>query len=68
MNREVRQMILGGSMLVVGWLVLLGIVVEVIPSHVVLSLAAYCLTLVGFMVGVIGAIAKIRADRSKDNY
>ena len=47
MNREVRQMILGGSMLVVGWLVLLGIVVEVIPSHVVLSLAAYCLTLVG---------------------
>lgn len=61
-------MIVGGSMLIVGWLVLLGTVIEVIPSHVALNLAAYCLTLVGFMIGVVGALAKIRANRSKDEF
>lgn len=68
MSREVRQLIIGGSMLVVGWLVLMCIVVEVLPPHILLSLTAYGLTLAGFMIGVMGVISIIRINRSKDKY
>lgn len=61
-------MIVGGAMLLVGWVILMGIVVEVIPAHIVLSMSAYALTLIGFMVGMMGAIAKIRIQRSRDKF
>ena len=61
-------MIVGGTMLVIGWLILMAVVVEVLPTHIGLSLSAYAMTLVGFMVGVMGVIAKIRIERSRDKY
>lgn len=68
MSSDVKQMILGGSMLIVGWLILMGMVVEIIPSYIALSLFAYALTVMGFMIGVMGALMRIRANRMKDKY
>jgi len=68
MSRDVKQMILGGAMLIVGWLILMGMVLEIVPSYIFLSLFAYALTVMGFMIGVMGALMRIRVNRMKDKY
>ncbi|MDD2430635.1 MAG: hypothetical protein PHD88_04930 [Firmicutes bacterium] len=63
MQRTKRQMLIGGIMLFIGWIVLLGMVVELIPTLVWLSFISYGLTLVGFVIGIIGVVTHVRINR-----
>lgn len=67
MQRSKRQMLIGGIMLVVGWLTLLAGVVEIIPSFIWLNMVAYALTIVGFLVGMFGAMIHARMNIHKKN-
>lgn len=60
MQRTTCQMLVGGILLVFGWLVTFAMVLELIPSQIWLNMAAYGVTLVGFMIGIIGVVSHIR--------
>ena len=60
MQRTTRQMLVGGTLLVFGWLVTFAMVLKLIPSQIWLNMAAYGVTLVGFMIGIIGVVSHIR--------
>lgn len=53
----------GGACLVVGWAVLLLIVIRMIPPSILLSIAAYALSFIGFLVGLFGVIEYRRDER-----
>lgn len=65
MMRTKRQMLIGGIMLVGGWLVIFAMVVGVIPSSIWLNLVMYAITLFGFMLGMVGAMTHIKANLIK---
>lgn len=65
MLRAKRQMLLGGILLVVGWLVLFLIVLEVIPSSIWLNMLMYSATVVGFILGMVGAMTQVRINIHK---
>lgn len=62
MQRTKGQMLVGGVLLVFGWLIIFAMVLELIPSQIWLNMAAYSVTLVGFMIGIIGVVSHIRAN------
>lgn len=62
-NKSIKSMIVGGVMLVVGWLILMAAVIDVIPRYIWLSFTAYALTLVGFVIGIIGVLSYIKQAR-----
>lgn len=62
MQQTKRQMLIGGTMLVLGWLVVFAIVLGLIPAHIWLSMAAYSATLIGFMIGIVGVVSHIRTN------
>lgn len=66
MERTKRQMLVGGTLLVIGWLTVFGIVLELIPSSIWLNMVAYGVTLVGFMIGIIGVATNIRMTLKKN--
>lgn len=57
-----NQMLLGGAMLIFGWLVTFGMVLEVLPVYIWLNVVAYSLTLVGFMIGMLGVVSIIKIN------
>jgi len=65
MKPSIRWMAAGGSMLLAGWLILLGIVTEVIPAYIWLSFAAYTLNLLGFFIGIVGVIMSVRTGQNR---
>lgn len=65
MRSTKRQMLIGGIMLGVGWLVVFGQVVGLIPSPIWFSLLMYGVTLWGFMLGMLGAMSHIRLNIQK---
>jgi len=52
-------------MLVLGWLIIFGAVIDIIPPIVWLAFAAYALSLAGFVVGIIGVIMYMRFGQKK---
>ncbi|NLM41322.1 MAG: DUF2208 family protein [Firmicutes bacterium] len=60
-----RQMLIGGIMLVAGWLVIFLIVLGVIPSLLWLNILMYAVTFFGFMLGFVGAMSHTRANLRK---
>lgn len=67
MQRPKLLMLIGGILLVSGWLVLFAMVLEIIPASIVLNMIAYSVNLVGFMIGIIGVVSQIRLNL-RDNY
>lgn len=67
MQRTKGQMLIGGTLLVFGWLVTFAMVLELIPSPIWLNMVAYGVTLVGFMIGIIGVVSHIRINL-RDNH
>ncbi|HHW71834.1 MAG TPA: ABC transporter permease [Firmicutes bacterium] len=65
MRNTGRQMLIGGIMLVAGWLVIFAGVVGVIPSSIWLNMVMYAVTLFGFMLGMVGAMSHIRTNLRK---
>lgn len=59
-------MLVGGAMLVVGWLMTFAVVLGILPSYIWLNMVAYAITLVGFMIGIIGVVSQIRLNLSQD--
>jgi len=59
----VRNMIIGGSLLVFGWLILFLNVMKVIPLHFWLLFVAYGCTVIGMALGITSAIMYIRKSR-----
>lgn len=59
----VRNMIIGGSLLVVGWLLLLFNVMKIIPLDFWLLFLAYGCTVVGMVIGILGVIMYVRRSR-----
>ncbi|NLM70098.1 MAG: hypothetical protein GX177_08915 [Firmicutes bacterium] len=65
MRRDIRWIVVGGVMLVLGWLIIFGAVIDIIPPIVWLAFAAYALSLAGFVVGIIGVIMYMRFGQKK---
>ncbi|MDI9460121.1 MAG: hypothetical protein QM373_10460 [Bacillota bacterium] len=65
MMRTKRHMLIGGTMLVVGWVVIFAMVLEVIPSPIWLNMVAYAVTIFGFMLGMVGVMTHIRVNLQK---
>ncbi|HKM43114.1 MAG TPA: hypothetical protein VJZ70_03890 [Limnochordia bacterium] len=55
MRSPKRQMLIGGTMAFVSWLVIFAMVVEILPQHIELYMVAYIVSLVGFAIGMFGA-------------
>lgn len=62
---NLRRIIIGGLLLIVGWLVIMAGTAELIPPHVGLGLLAYALSLFGFLLGLMGTIMYMRNPRDK---
>lgn len=60
-------MIIGGSLLVLGWLMLLFNVMKLIPQHIGLMVLAYAFTLVGVTIGLYGVLMYVRRSRNDLN-
>lgn len=58
-------MIIGGTMLVIGWLVIFAATLYLIPQIIWLELLAYAVTLFGFGLGMVGAISYIKKERGQ---
>ncbi|HBN94928.1 MAG TPA: hypothetical protein DDZ66_01395 [Firmicutes bacterium] len=65
MRRTRRQILIGGTMLVVSWLVIFAMVLEFIPQPIELYMIAYAVSLAGFILGTIGASTEIRDNMRK---
>lgn len=65
MNVSKRRIIVGGILLLTGWLIILGAVVGIIPQLVWLAFAAYAMTLFGFVIGILGVIMYVQRERKK---
>ncbi|HHY16359.1 MAG TPA: hypothetical protein GX521_09835 [Firmicutes bacterium] len=65
MDRTKRQMLIGGTLLITGWLTVFGIVLELIPTSIWLNMVAYAVTLVGFTIGIMGVAANIAMNLKK---
>lgn len=66
-----RQMLIGGTLLVLGWIVTFAIMLEFLPAYIWLNMVAYAVTLVGFILGMIGVGSHIRLTmkhRDDDEY
>lgn len=60
MGNPKKQMLIGGSLLVFGWLLIFAMVLDLVPTEIWLNMVAYAITLVGFMIGTIGIVSVIR--------
>lgn len=69
MGRTKHQMLIGGILLVLSWLVILAMVVELLPSPIWLYMVAYSVSIAGFIIGTIGVTTYIRVNlkKSRDN-
>lgn len=56
--------------MLVGWAGIFAAVLELIPAAIPFYMAAYSVTLVGFMVGIVGVVSHIRINlqKSRDQY
>ena len=61
-------MLVGGTILVIGWLAAFAMGLELIPSHIWLNMVVYSMTLVGFMIGIIGVVNHIRINLRDDHH
>lgn len=61
-----RQMLVGGITLFAGWFLLLAMVIEMIPNIVWLSVVSYALSLIGFMIGILGVVSLIQIRKRND--
>ncbi len=62
MKTSVKRMIIGGIMLLVGWLIIMGAVIDIIPQLVWLAFLAYGLSLFGFVIGIVGVVMYARTE------
>lgn len=62
MGRPKRQMLIGGTMVVVGWLAIFAMVLELIPRPIELYMAAYIVSLIGFGIGMFGVATVVREN------
>ncbi len=63
MRTSLRWITVGGILLVIGWLILLAEVIEIIPKYIWLSFVSYAVSLVGFIVGIVGIVMDHRIGR-----
>ena len=58
-------MLIGGTMLVLSWAVIFAMVLELIPRPIELYMIAYAVSVVGFILGTIGASTEMRNNMRK---
>ncbi|MCK9524740.1 MAG: hypothetical protein M0R49_02275 [Limnochordia bacterium] len=75
MGNPKRQMLIGGMMAFLSWLVILAMVVEILPQIIEMYMAAYIVSLVGFAIGMFGAgtvmrenLKRHRREKGDDEY
>lgn len=56
---------LGGSLLVVGWLLLFAAVINLIAKSFLLAFFAVMFIMIGFFVGIFGVLGIYRANRER---
>ncbi len=61
-----RLMVIGFTLLLGSWLVLLLTVIHLIPPSLLLSLGAYGTSVVGLVIGLLGTVQYVRHARDKN--
>ena len=68
-TRKVRQtkhqMLIGGIMMVLSWLVIFAMVLELLPQPIELYMIAYIISLMGLIIGMIGLGTEVRNNMRK---
>ena len=62
MLRPKRLMIIGGTMLIISWFVIFGMVLELLPQPLLLYIIAYGVSAAGFVIGTVGVMTQIRIE------
>lgn len=65
MRSPKRQMLIGGAMVVVGWLAIFAMVLELIPRPIEAYMAAYIVSLIGLGIGMFGLGTVVRENMRK---
>lgn len=65
MRQTKRQMLIGGTMMVLSWLVIFAMVLELLPRPIELYMIAYIVSLMGLIIGMIGLGTQIRDNMRK---
>jgi hypothetical protein len=65
MRSPKRQILIGGTMAFLSWLVIFAMVVEILPQIIEVYMAAYIVSLVGFAIGMFGAGTVMRENRKR---
>jgi len=60
-----RLMLIGGTMVVLGWLVIFAMVLEFLPQPIELYMIAYIVSVVGFGIGMFGIGTAVRDNLRK---
>ena len=63
MMRSTKMLWGGATMLVVGWLIVFGIVLGLLPASYFLNFFGYGLSFVGLLVGLVGILDHVRPRR-----
>ena len=68
MRSPKRQMLIGGTMAVLSWLVIFAMVLEILPPIIEVYMASYIVSLVGFAIGMFGAGTAIHENIKKHRH
>ncbi len=60
---QYKKIIIGGIVLVIGWVNLLLATLDVIPKSFWLAFVAYALTIIGVVVGLLGVAMHVQTNR-----
>jgi hypothetical protein len=63
LEREVVEIVVGGSLLVVGFLTSFLMVIDVIEKSIILSILAFSLSLAGLIIGLYGIYGLVLSRR-----
>ena len=64
-RRTRRQILIGGTLIVLSWLVIFAMVLELLPRPIELYMIAYVVSVIGLIIGMIGAGTEIRDNMRK---
>ncbi len=69
MGNPKRQMLIGGAMVILGWLAIWAMVLELIPRPIEAYMAAYIISLIGFGLGMfgVGTVVRDNLRRSRND-
>ena len=64
-RRTRRQILIGGTLIVLSWLVIFAMVLELLPRPIELYMIAYVVSVIGLIIGMIGMGTEIRDNMRK---